>query len=491
MKNPLPVTVFSGFLGAGKTTLLNHVLSNCKGKKIAVIVNDMAEINIDAKLVVKTEEKMISLQNGCICCTLREDLLSEVKKLAITKEFDYLLIESSGISEPLQVAETFTFSTSTFPDDEEAENNNNSKNEKTSSSLESSLNDFAKLDTMLTVVDCHNFLKDYTSMQSLKDRKMETSSEDERTISHLMLDQLEFSNVIILNKVDLISKKELYLVRSFIEHVNPDARLVETSYSKVDPSLIFNTGLFNFEKAATSPGWLKELRGSHIPETVEYGIRSFIYRRVRPFHPMRLSQLIEKNEALNNVLRSKGFIWLCSKDADYGIWNSAGDLLRLEWGGKFYAAIPKEEWPEEDVDDIMREWDDKWGDRKQELVFIGIDMDQQKITRLFDECLLTDKEMKQGQKKWKSYEDPFDFISEEIDEEEEETTTSTVQNKRKKKLTNEADSSTANNNGKQIVQNKKSSSRKRKEVTSSISKDNSSSSFTSSLTSSNTKKRRK
>jgi G3E family GTPase len=273
---------------------------------------------------------------------------------------------------------------------------------------------------MVTVVDAHNFLVDQTSTDNLKDRKLETSEEDERQISSLLVDQVEFANVIIINKTDKVDQDELGTLTAYLTKINPDARILQSQFGKVDLENIFNTGLFNFEKASTQPGWLKELRGAHIPETLEYGISSFVYRRVRPFHPERLSEAISSNIILSNILRSKGFVWLATRMDDYLIWSSAGDILRLQVGGKFYSAQGPEEWDQEDIHDIKLDWDDKWGDRKTELVFIGKQLNRDEIEEILDDILLTDKEMKLGPEKWAEFEDPIDLNDDEDSDEEEE-----------------------------------------------------------------------
>lgn len=399
MSIPLPVTILSGFLGAGKTTVLNHVLANREGLRVAVIVNDMSEVNIDASLVrggqaslSRTEEKLVEMTNGCICCTLREDLLLEVAELARDGRFDYLLVESTGISEPMPVAETFTFA------DEEGR----------------SLSDVAKLDTMVTLVDSKNFLLDFGSSDDLVDREMGLSEEDERNVVDLLTDQVEFANIIILNKCDLIDEAEKLTLLGILRNLNPKARIIEAEYGQVLPSAIMGTGLFSVDEASAQPGWLEVPRGEEQPETDEYGISSFVFRARRPFHAGRLWEKLEQeNGILSGVIRSKGFLWIASRHDQAFIWSQAGVSVQINPAGLWWAAAPEEEWPEDTPEnqellaDIKFEFQGKYGDRRQEIVLIGMDMDRPVIESMLEDCLLTDEEMKLGPKAWEDYEDPL------------------------------------------------------------------------------------
>jgi G3E family GTPase len=391
----IPVTVLSGFLGAGKTTLMNHILNNREGKRVAVIVNDMSEVNIDADLIrngganlSRTEEMLVEMSNGCICCTLRDDLLKEVRRLAEDGRFDYLLIESTGISEPLPVAATFDF---------RAENGD-------------SLLDVARLDTMVTVVDAANLLKDYASTDLLKDRGESLGTEDNRTLVNLLVDQIEFADVVLLNKVDAASREQLDAARKIIRALNPDADVVETTNARVPLDRVLHTGRFSHEKAEEHPLWHKELYGfaAHKPETEEYGIRSFVYRARRPFHPEKFHAFIGSDWP--GVIRAKGHFWLATRPDWVGEISHAGALVRHEAIGFWWANVPKERWPDDPDwrDHLAKSWDPVYGDRRQEIVFIGTDMDEAAIRRRLDACLVGDATAKAMQPAaWKNLRDPF------------------------------------------------------------------------------------
>jgi len=379
----LPVTVLSGFLGAGKTSLLNHVLHNREGLKVAVIVNDMSEINVDARLVEKentlsrTEEKLVEMSNGCICCTLREDLMIEVEKLAIQNKFDYLLIESTGISEPVPVAQTFS-----FVDDEKGID----------------LSKFSFIDCMVTVVDAFNFSNDFGANQTLVDRNLTNMENDYRTIVNLLTDQIEFANVIVLNKTDLVSESQLGLLESILKKLNPSAKIIKSSFGKIDSALILNTGSFNLAEAESSAGWIQELNNEHTPETEEYGISSFVFRDKRPFHHERFWAYLNEHFPAN-ILRSKGLFWISSRPQQALNWGQAGGSLRADNAGVWWASMQFSDRMRhvsfiENQKTIESRWDKEFGDRLNELVIIGQDLDEAEIKKALEKCLCTPKEVK-------------------------------------------------------------------------------------------------
>jgi Putative GTPases (G3E family) len=386
----LPVTVLSGYLGAGKTTVLNHVLHNRHGMKVAVIVNDLSEVNIDAALVKdggglsRTDEKLVEMSNGCICCTLREDLLIEVKRLALDGRFDYILIESTGVGEPVPVAQTFT-----YVDEEQGID----------------LSQWCQLDCMVTVVDAYRFWHDFSSGESLLERSQAVGENDVREVVDLLIDQIEFCNVLLLNKCDLIEEQELIELENVLRKLQPTAKFIRTINGQVDPTDIMNTGLFDFEEASRSAGWIKELeKVEHTPETEEYGIASFVYERVRPFHPGRLMSWMEQWP--EDVIRAKGIMWVASRNNVGQTISQAGPSIHFGPSGYWVAALSPEEQRMylEAEPELNANWSTEYGDRVNKIVFIGIDMDREQLTSTLDDCLLTEEEMKVD---WSKFRDPL------------------------------------------------------------------------------------
>ena len=389
----LPVTVLSGFLGAGKTTVLSHILNNRENKKVAVIVNDISEINIDASLIKnevslnRSEEKLVEMSNGCICCTLREDLLLEINKLAEEKKFDYLVIEATGISEPLPVAETFTF------EDEKG----------------ISLSNTAKLDTMVTVVDAVNFIKDYDEAKYLKETGESLGDDDERSVADLLIDQIEFADVILLSKTDLVKKGDISKLKAIIKTLNTEAEIIPIKNGNVEIEKVLNTNLFDFQKAKQAPGWLKEMRGEHVPETEEYGISSFSYTARRPFYPDKFFNFVHNLGKYGKLIRSKGYFWLGSRLEYAGQWSQAGGIAHYGYGGMFWRAVPQSKWPtdKQTLDYIRSIWEEPFGDMRQELIFIGQKLDKDAMIKALDECLVTPEDLNKGEEFWTNLNDPF------------------------------------------------------------------------------------
>ena len=390
----LPCTVLSGFLGAGKTTLLNHVLHNRQGRRVAVIVNDMSEVNIDAALIERggaalsrTDERLVELSNGCISCTLRDDLLAEVTRLAREGRFDYLLIESTGISEPVPIAQTFTF------EDEHGV----------------SLSQVARLDTMVTVVDAARFLADTHEAKSLRERGEALGDDDARTVADLLVDQVEFADVVVLNKIDLLPPDDVAVVEAAVRALNPMARLVRAEHGRVPLEAVLDTGSFDYARASTSAGWLRELHGEHTPETEAYGISSFLYSTWRPFDAVKLQAFLALPDVWNGVLRSKGFFWVAADHRVAYEWARAGGASQVRPVGMWWAAVPRSRWafPDGERPDQKPDWHPRFGDRAQQLVFIGVGLDEARLRAGLDACLLDEAQVDLDSSAWRNLPNPF------------------------------------------------------------------------------------